>query len=174
VPLRTHSRVIQLGLPQFAVVLAGLFTVATITWAIDPFDWEDLYYRDVMMPRLQKSHGFGWGPVTFHCLGETPHTFHGITSVVPGGRFAEFGFRPGDVPSTHHGGGYAVLHDAVEAADQQHFAEVDVVNAQDCFERKKDFRTVTLHPREPMTEAIDAATGPRSPSAVRGAPPRSR
>jgi hypothetical protein len=147
VPPRTRSRIIQLGAPQFAVVLAGLFTAATIFWALQPFHWEDLYYRDVVLPRMQKSHGFGWGPVTFHCRGETAPTFQGITSVLPGGRFSQLGFRPADVPFTRHGGGYGVLHAAVEAADQNHFADVDVVNAQDCFERKQDFRTVALHPQ---------------------------
>lgn len=146
-PPSTRSRFIQLGVPQFAVVLAGLFTVATIFWAFQPFHWEDLYYRDVVLPRMQKSHGFGWGAVTFHCRGETARTFHGVTSVLPGGRFSQFGFRPGDIPFTRHGGGYGVLHYAVEAADRKHFAEVDVVNAQDCFEGKQEFRTVALHPQ---------------------------
>jgi hypothetical protein len=56
-----RSRFIQLGASQFAIVLAGLFTVATVFWEIQPFGWEDLYYRDVVVPQLQRSHGFGWG-----------------------------------------------------------------------------------------------------------------
>jgi hypothetical protein len=92
--------------------------------------------------------------VTFHCRGETPPTFQGVTSVLSGGRFSQLGFRPGDVPFTRHGGGYGVLHAAVEAADQNHFADVDVVNAQDCFERKQYFRTVALHPQIRETPAF--------------------
>ena len=143
-PPRTRSRFIQLGVPQFVVVLAGLLTVATVLWALQPFDWADLYHRDVVIPRMQKSHGFDWGAVTFRCRGTKARTFHGITGVLPGGRLSQLGFRPGDVPFTRHGGGYGVLHHAVEAADQKHFADVDVVNAQDCFE---GVRTVALHPQ---------------------------
>lgn len=151
---RTRSRFIQLGVPQFAVVIAGVLTVATVVWALHPFQWEDLYYRDVAIPRMQKSHGFSWGPVTFQCRGTTTHKFHGVTGVLPGGRLSQLGFRPGDVPFTRHGGGYVVLHHAIRAADEKHFADVDVLNAQDCFEGKQEFRTVALHPRIRETPAF--------------------
>jgi len=137
----------QLGAPQLVVVLSGLLAVAICFWALQPYDWEDLYYRDVAIPRMQESYGFGWGVVTFRCHGAPVHTFHGITSVLPGGKLSRLGIRAGDVPFTQHGGGYAVLHHRLQAAEQGHFSDVDVVNAEDCFEGKQEFRTVPLHPQ---------------------------
>lgn len=144
---RTSSHAIQLGLPQLGVVFSGLLTIAVVFWAMDPYGWEDLYYRDVAIPRMQASHGFGWGAVTLRCPRTTVHTFSGVISVLPGGRLSRLGIRPGDVPWTHHGRGYAALHHALQAAERGNFSDVDVVNAQDCDVGKEEFRTVALHPR---------------------------
>lgn len=151
---RTRSQSIQLGVPQLAVVLSGVLTVAIIFWALSPYQWEDLYYRDVVIPRMQESHGFGWGVVTLRCRGTPVHTSHGVVSVLPGGRLSRLGIRAGDVPWAHHGGGYTALHYAIQAAEQGHFSDVDVVNAQDCSEGKEQFRTVALHPQTLETPVV--------------------
>jgi hypothetical protein len=144
---RRRSPTIKLGPPQLAVVLSGLLTVAFVQWALMPYDWADLYYRDVVIPRMQESHGFGWGAVTFECPGRSTYVSRGVVSVVPDGRFARLGIRPGDVPWGFHGYGYGILRGALEAADRGRFTDVDMINAHDCRSGGEGFRTISLHPK---------------------------
>lgn len=147
--MRTSRRspTIQLGPPQLAVVLSGLVTMAFVQWAQMPYAWQDRYCADVVMPRMQESHGFSWGAVPFECPGLAPSTYEGVVRVVPGGRFSGFGIRSGDVPFQRHGNGCLALQSAVEMADRGHFTDVDVINAHDCRIGGEGFRTISLHPK---------------------------
>jgi hypothetical protein len=118
VQLHTCPQPIRLGASQLAVLLCGLLALAAIAWTVDPYDWKNLYHRDVVIPGMQASHGFTWGAVSFQCRALGSQTYQGVTSVVAGGRFSRLGIRAGDVPSLRHGGGYTALHWAVEAAER--------------------------------------------------------
>lgn len=137
---------IRLGASQLAVVLSGLTTVAVVMWMTAGYEWEDLYYRDVVIPRMQESHGFAWGALSVECPGMAPYTDHGVIDVVPGGRFSRLGLRAGDVPWERHGHAYTVLHFALASTEQGHFTDLDVVNAHDCRRGAERFRTISLHP----------------------------
>jgi hypothetical protein len=175
VRLHTRPRPIRLGASQLAVVLSGLLVMAVVAWALGPFDWDDLYHRDVLIPGMQASHGFTWGAVSFDCRSLAPQTYQGVTSVVPGGRFSRLGIRGGDVPAGRHGRGYRALFSAVQAAELETFTDLEVLNAQDCHDGKQAFRTLALYPaiREvPVSLAHGLLPSPTGTHAVEVLPAR--
>lgn len=149
-PPRVRPAPLRLGVGHFAVVASGLLSVVAVFWVVNPYQWQERYYGEVVLPRMQASHGFAWGKVTFSCASlPLGITFDGIVSVVPGARASRMGLRAGDVPWTFHGYGNGALVVAMENADLRRPFDVDVLNSDDCRSgrEKRGFRTVARAPR---------------------------
>ena len=143
----TRQAPIQLGWSQFAVVYAGLMGILAVLWVISPYDWQELYYREFAIPRLQTKYGFRCGHVKAVRSGTTYFEGAGIVSVDLDGEFARMGVRPGDAPFEYHGGGFTTMYDALETAARGGFAAFDVVNAYDSSAGMDGFRTIPVYPR---------------------------
>jgi hypothetical protein len=138
-------RLVRLGSAQLGVLGGTLVALLAIVWVMSPFAWRELYIREVAVPRIEKQYGFRVGEVGVRC-GDVSYTTTGITAVVPGGAFAQIGLRAGDVPSEHHGHGFAAMYDSLVAAERGHFAAFDVINGDMCDRGKLGFRTMAVRP----------------------------
>lgn len=141
------AKLIQLGWSQLAVMGAALLTLFIVLWILFAYDWYELYYREIVIPRLQTKYGFRVGHVTIVRGGTTFYDGDGVKSVEPAGKLALIGVRPGDAPFEYHGGGFTSMAYALETAERGGFASFDVVNAYDYAAGVDAFRTVYVHPR---------------------------
>lgn len=142
-----HKQPIQLASSQFAFVSAGLLAILAVLWAYSPYEWQELYYREFVVPRLQTRYGFRYGPIRMVRDGTVFYEGKGIVNVVPGGRFSRIGVRAGDAPFEFHGGGFTAMNHALETAERGGFAAFDVVNADDWERGRESFRTIPVYPR---------------------------
>ena len=137
---------IRLGWSQLAVVVAGLATVLTVVWLLDPAGWDDLYARRFGLPRIQERYGFEFGTVSFTHKGVT-YAWPGIVTVSPNGDLARMGVRSRDFVWDHHGRGAAVLYSRLTAGERGEAGEFDVVNADVIFTNLETLRTIRVPPR---------------------------
>jgi hypothetical protein len=121
----------RLGSSQFALTIAGLLPVFGVVFIVIAPDWHDWYYRRAVK-QFEQELGFQSGPVSLSDASSQPLEAWGITAVVAGGRFEQFGVRPGDIPFAYHGHGAASdLYYALHEASRGKSAHFDVVNVQD-------------------------------------------
>jgi len=133
-----------LGPRQFLVVASGLVVVGlAVGYLLLPSAWEE-YYAQVKMPPFQPRYGFESKLVVVQTQGGRPYRLFVITSVVSGGPFAMAGFRSGDVPITHHGGGLYQLEWALRKADEGVSEEVKVASLQDIIAQNWDVRRIKV------------------------------
>ena len=149
---RTRLTPIRLGWQQFAVLAAGILLVFAVIWLMLPWRWEQAYVYQVLIPRIQARYGFECGDVDVRGA-----SFAAITKVMPGGRLAGLGVRPGDRPG-EPGRGWVEMYDALVAAERGRFGKFDVVNASDFPTFSRGWRTIVANP--PNTEpAVDNFRG---------------
>src|SRR5829696_10582302 len=119
---------LRLGAAQFAVLLAGLVTIALTFGITCSYEFYDAYAR-VAARRFEQQYGFRTGRVLVpEDSGNVRETW-GIAVVVPGGLFERVGVRPGDRPFGYHCCGWVYLYDALSIASHGEPAEFEVVNA---------------------------------------------
>jgi hypothetical protein len=145
-----RTRPIQLGWCQLAVLAGGILGVLAVTRAMGAGHWEELWVRQVAIPRIQAKYGFECGNVPVQRLGYS--TLWAITKVTPGGRLSRLGVRDGDVPFEHNGMGWVAMYDALTDAERGQFAQFDVINAHALAVGRTDgdFRAIVANP--PDTE----------------------
>ena len=125
-PVRT-DRLLRLGAAQFAVLLAGLATVALTVSVICSYDLYDGYAR-VAVRQFEQQYGFRTGRVLVPDDSGNVRETWGIAVVVSGGLFDRLGVRPGDRPFGYHCCGWAYLHDALSTASHGDPTEFEVVS----------------------------------------------
>jgi hypothetical protein len=140
---------IRLGWSQFAAVSAGLLG----TWALavlvvrSPYEWAELYYRELVVPQRQARYGFRLGEVSAVRDGRLYFQSKGIVEVSPGGAFSRIGVRVGDAPFGFHGGAFTMMHDALETAERGGFAAFQVLNVYELEAGLYGGRTIPVYPR---------------------------
>ena len=99
-----------------------------VVWVYSPYEWEELYYRHVVIHQLQTRYGFRLEQVRAVTEGGLTYHRQAIVDVLPGGEFFRLGLRAGDTPFQFHGGGFTMMHHALETAERGGFSAFDVVN----------------------------------------------
>ena len=117
-----------LGSAQFAVLLAGLVTVALTFGITCSYDFYDAYARTAVR-RFEQQYGFRTGRVLVPDDSGNVRETWGIAVVLPGGLFERVGVRPGDRPFGYHCCGWVYLHDALSTASHGEPTEFEVLNA---------------------------------------------
>ena len=131
-----------------AVVACGVGAVLLVVWIAFMPAWQEVYVREVALPRIAGRYGFEMGAVTFS-RDNVMDTLPGILSVDPDGALARMGVRRGDVPFAHHGHGASAMYHALMAAEHGRAAEFDVFNAHDWSSGldRQAFRTIQVPAR---------------------------
>jgi hypothetical protein len=137
---RREPATIRAAWRRYAVLVAGLGVIVLAAAALIWPWWHLMLVEHVVLPRYEGTFRFRGGRLA---LGETSdnRTVYGLVSVVPGGRLARAGARPGDIPVEYHGGVWAfwgALYEA-SAGRQGHF---DVVSRSDWHDWDKRRRLV--------------------------------
>lgn len=122
------DQLLRLGAAQFAVLLAGLVTVALTFGITFSYDFYDAYAR-VAVRQFEQQYGFRTGRVLVPDDSGNLRETWGIAVVVSGGLFERLGVRPGDRPFGYHCCGWVYLHDALSMASHGEPTEFEVVNA---------------------------------------------
>lgn len=125
---RRPDQLLRLGAAQFAVLLAGLVTVALTFGITCSYDLYDTYAR-VAVRQFEQQYGFRTGTVLVPDESGNLRESWGIAVVVSGGLFERLGVRPGDRPFGYHCCGWVYLHDALSMASRGEPTEFEVVNA---------------------------------------------
>lgn len=92
---RTGPR-ISLGMPQFALLVAGLASVLTVIAIVVYPSAYSQYVQDVGIKRFERQYGFRSGVVAWREPGRDRQSVWGIVSVTSDGAFARAGVREGD------------------------------------------------------------------------------
>lgn len=121
------ARLLCLGAAQFAVLLAGLVTIALTFGITCSYDFYDAYGR-VAVRQFEQRYGFRSGRVLVPDDSGNVRETWGIAMVESGGLFERLGVRPGDRPFGYHCCGWVYLHDALSMASHGEPAEFEVVN----------------------------------------------
>ena len=121
---------VTLGPRQFVVLaiwllLFGMLYVALLA----PFITRHLERKEVQA--REQAFGFRLGLVDDGRIRDWR-----IVEVTPGGRFAQAGFLPGDVPSDHHGNGIGVLRRAIDEVTEGRRVCLTVWNADPFIARR--------------------------------------
>src|SRR5262245_15194126 len=128
---------------RYAVVLSGVglvFLIATIAVWPWPYAWA---VEQFMLPQYEATFGFQGGRLP---VGDGQQTIYALVAVVPGGKLALAGAKPGDIPVHRHGGIWAFYGALLEASKgrEGHF---DVLAPSEWSKWDKR-RTVVLTPQD--------------------------
>jgi hypothetical protein len=129
-----------------AGVLAILGTICAIV-IFFPYGVYNLKCQRFDLPELEKAFGFRLGEVEGNRPDGGTYTALGITALEPNGRLAVAGFRPGDVPRTHHG--LAEFCGDLGAAREGRTVQIRVYNVYDARAGADPVREVNLSTRRP-------------------------
>jgi hypothetical protein len=121
---------IRLGWCQLAVVGSGVATVLLVWWIAFMPNLQEVYVRDVALPRIAGQYGFEFGTVRFSRDNEW-YEWPGFVSVDPNGAVGRMGVRARDVLFDYHGYGATRLYSTLLASERGEAATFEVFNADD-------------------------------------------
>lgn len=142
---RAKSRLLALGWPQLAVVVAGVVLVLGVAAV---FAYPELYVRYIQtvgIREFEAQYEFRSGDVLVKPIGQQERTEWGIVWVAPAGTFARLGVRAGDIPFEYHGG-VRDIYIALQQASEGKASSFQVYNAADAHLGWKALRDINLPP----------------------------
>jgi hypothetical protein len=120
----------RLSSSQFALIVASLLILLGVIGIAFAPDWQDWYARRAVK-QFESEFGFQSGTVVVPDASSQPFEAWGITKVIAGGKFEQFGVRSGDIPFEYHGHGESDLYNALRDASCGKSTLFEVVNTQD-------------------------------------------
>jgi hypothetical protein len=142
---RASPRLLALGWPQLAVVVAGVVLILGVAAV---FAYPELYVRYIQMVGIREfeaQYEFRSGDVLVKQVGQQTRTEWGIVWVAPAGTFARLGVRPGDIPFEYHGG-VRDMYFALQQASVGEASSFQVYTAADSHLEQKALREIHLPP----------------------------
>jgi hypothetical protein len=138
----SHKQELGAAWLRYAVLLCGVgLVVAIISIVTWPPPWA---LGTLVLPGFETAFGFRGGPVPQGP--DSTKTIYGFAAVVPTGRLAEAGVKPGDIPVEGDDLGLLAFYEALEAATAGHEGQFAVVSDFQAFRRTGAVRRVVLKP----------------------------
>jgi hypothetical protein len=143
------SGLIRLGWSQLAVVSSGVATMLLVWWIVFMPTLQELYVREVALPRIADRYGFEFGTVRFS-RDNVSYEWPGFVNVKHDGAVGRIGVRARDVLFHYHGYGATSLYSALLASERGDAAEFEVFNADDWSAGRDgaSFRIIEVPPRK--------------------------